>query len=461
LKNIAIILAGGSGNRFGLNTPKQFVKLAGKTIIEHTIDAFEQCDLIDEIAIVVKPEYEDRIKEIILANKYEKVKKILQGGEERKDSSLSAIYAYNKEYGECNLLFHDAVRPFVSGKIIEDCIKGLKYYNAIDVAIPATDTIIEVKDSVIKNIPRRSSMMQGQTPQAFKLSVIKKAYDLALNDKNFNPTDDCSIVKKYLPNENIYVVQGSLQNIKVTYQQDLFIADKIIQLKTMSLQDTHTEDFYNNFFQNKVLIVFGGGYGIGYSIVKQAKEYGAKVYSFSRSETNTDVSSRSDVQQALERVYDMEGNIDFIVNTASVLIKEPLNSMSYDRVLEIININYIGAVNVIKESIKYLEKSNGQILNFTSSSYTRGRAFYSLYSSSKAAIVNLTQALAEELKATGIKINCINPERTQTPMRFKNFGYEDPKTLLDVKKVAFVSLNTLASNLTGQIVDVKVERLSI
>jgi 2-C-methyl-D-erythritol 4-phosphate cytidylyltransferase len=82
-----------------------------------------------------------------------------------------------------------------------------------------------------------------------------------------------------------------------------------------------------------------------------------------------------------------------------------------------------------------------------------------LYSSTKAAIVNLTQALAEELKDKDIKINCINPERTQTPMRVKNFGYEDPKTLLDSKKVATVSLNTLLSNLTGQIVDVKVGKV--
>ena len=113
------------------------------------------------------------------------------------------------------------------------------------------------------------------------------------------------------------------------------------------------------------------------------------------------------------------------------------------------------SVNVAKASLQYLEKTSGQLLNFTSSSYTRGRSGYSLYSSSKAAIVNLTQALAEEFMVrNGVRVNCINPQRTLTPMRVSNFGKEDPSTLLSSEEVAFVSINTLLSNFTGQIVDV-------
>jgi len=457
MKNIAIILAGGSGSRFGLNVPKQFAKLAGKTIIEHTIDVFEQNSMIDEICIVIKSEYKDRIKEIILKNGYKKIKKILDGGEERKDSSLVAIKAYELEIGNCNLIFHDAVRPFVDNRIINECIKKLDYYNAIDVAIPAVDTIIEVENNVITNIPLRDKMMQGQTPQAFKLNTIKKAYEIAQKDKNFKPTDDCGIVKKYLPDESIYVVKGSLQNIKITYQQDLFVADKIVQLKTITLNEKQSDDFYKNRLQNKVMVIFGGSYGIGKEIGDIAKQYGAKVYLFSRTLNAVNVANISDVQKRLKNVFDKEGKIDFVVNTASVLIKEPIENMDYSKVLEIIDINYIGAVNILKESIPYLEKTRGQILNFTSSSYTRGRAFYSLYSSTKAAIVNLTQALAEEFKIKNIRVNCINPERTSTPMRTKNFGYEDPKTLLSSYEVAITSINTLLSELTGQIVDIKVK----
>jgi len=458
MKNIAIILAGGTGNRFGLDIPKQFAKLAGKTIIEHTLDVFENNNLIDEIAIVIKQEYKNKIEEIILNNNYKKIKKILNGGKERKDSSLSAINAYSKEYTDCNLIFHDAVRPFVNDKIISECIISLQNHNAIDVAIPAVDTIIEVMDNHITSIPPRSHMMQGQTPQAFKLTTIKEAYALAQQDKNFKPTDDCGIVKKYLPNEPIFVVKGSIQNIKITYPQDLFIADKIIQLKTISLQKKHNDEFYIKGLKGKVLVVFGGSYGIGEEIVKLAKKYEAKVYSFSRSSTNTDVSKVSDIKESLKYVYEKEHHINYVVNSASVLIKEPIESMGYKSILDTININYLGAINVIKESLPYLEKSKGQIINFTSSSYTRGRAFYSLYSSTKAAIVNITQALAEEFKSKNIKINCINPERTATPMRVRSFGYEDPNSLLDAQEVAAVTLNTLISDLTGQIVDIKVKK---
>ena len=102
-----------------------------------------------------------------------------------------------------------------------------------------------------------------------------------------------------------------------------------------------------------------------------------------------------------------------------------------------------------------MKESKGALLLYTSSSYTRGRALYSLYSSSKAAIVNFVQALSEEWFEHGIRVNCINPERTKTPMRIQNFGNEPENTLLDPKVVATVSVNTLLSRMTGEVVDVK------
>ena len=456
MKNIAVLLAGGVGSRFGLDIPKQFGKLAGKTIIEHTIETFQKNELIDEICIVAHPDWIWKIEEIIADNSFSKVHKVLVGGKERKDSSLSAIYAYESE-GEVNLLFHDAVRPFVDHRIIENCVEKLKYYNALDVAIPAVDTIIEVENRLIKNIPERSAMMQGQTPQCFKLSTIKKAYELTENDPDFKPTDDCGVVKKYLPEEEIFVVDGSLKNIKITHAQDIFMADKLFQLRTVELSQEYSSRFYDQKLYKKVLVVFGGSYGIGREIADLAQKHNAIVYTFSRSSTDTNVSSISDVKRDLAYVFAKEGKIDFVVNSASILIKEPLHNIAYEKVLDIMNVNYLGAINVAKEAIVYLEKTSGQLLNFTSSSYTRGRANYALYSSSKAAIVNLTQALGEEWTNKKVRVNCINPERTATPMRVSNFGQEDPKTLLSAQKVAYASINTLISNITGQIVDVKLK----
>ena len=120
-----------------------------------------------------------------------------------------------------------------------------------------------------------------------------------------------------------------------------------------------------------------------------------------------------------------------------------------------IEVNYLGALNVLKASVAPLRASRGSLVLFTSSSYTRGRALYSVYSSCKAAVVNLMQGAAEELLGDGVRVNAINPERTATPMRRENFGLEDPRTLLDPREVAEATLQTLLSPLTGQVVDVK------
>ena len=461
-KNIVIILAGGTGSRFGLDIPKQFAKLAGKTILEHTVNVFQEYGSISEIAIVSHPDWIWKIEEIVEQNSFTKVKKVLIGGDERKDSSLSAIKAYESERENVNFIFHDAVRPFVTNKIIDQCIEALNQYNAIDVAIPAVDTIINVNNAkIIENIPERASMMQGQTPQCFRYETIYKAYENALSDPDFKATDDCGIVKRYLPEEDIYVVQGSNQNIKITHPQDIFLADKLIQLRTMQIQERYSNRFYHEKIDGKVVVIFGGSYGIGKEVGDLLKGFGAKVYSFSRSSTNTDVSSLSDIREAFSFVYNKENRIDYVVNTASILVKEPLKHTDYSKILDIININYLGAINIAKEAMKYLEESQGGILNFTSSSYTRGRANYSLYSSTKAAIVNLTQALGEELIQKRIRVNCINPERTSTPMRSSNFGYEDPATLLTAEEVAYTSINTLLSDFTGQIVDVKIQKVQM
>lgn len=131
--------------------------------------------------------------------------------------------------------------------------------------------------------------------------------------------------------------------------------------------------------------------------------------------------------------------------------------MNNDEVLSIIQTNYLGVVNTTVAAFPYLQQTKGQILQFTSSSYTRGRSFYALYSSTKAAVVNFVQAISEEWLDYGIRINCINPQRTNTPMRVQNFGIEDKNTLLSSESVAKVSLQTLLSNFSGEVVDIKLE----
>lgn len=453
--NIAVILAGGVGSRLGLGKPKQFMKVAGKTVLEHTVDAFQKHNLIDEIVIVMHANYVHDAESMLLKNHWTKVKRILNGGSERYESSLVAIKAYENtpNQDQINFIFHDAVRPLVSKRIIDETISALRNYDAVDVAIPAVDTIIELDSSkqFISSIPNRSYLNRGQTPQAFKYQIIKKAYELAMQDPNLQATDDCGIVRKYLPKTEIYVVQGAEQNIKLTYPEDIYVLDKLFQLK--STEPDRNIDFED--LKGKVLVVFGGNSGIGLDMINIAKKHGAHCYAFSRSINNTDISDVSDVENALDQVYGKEGKVDYVVNSAAVLNKEPIMHLDNETIEKIIDINYKGMVNVTVAAYKYIKESKGAILQFTSSSYTRGRANYALYSSTKAAVVNFVQAIAEEWEQDNIRINCINPQRTKTPMRTANFGIEPEGTLLKSEDVARISLQTLLSNFSGNVVDVK------
>ena len=449
-RNIAIILAGGVGSRLGMSTPKQFFKVAGKMVVEHTIDVFERNQHIDEIAIVSNPALVADFENIVLRNKWRKVKKILKGGAERYYSSLSAITAYQNE--DANLIFHDAVRPLVSQRIIDDVVKALDTHRAVNVAVPSADTIIEVDGDFITNIPDRSRLRRGQTPQAFDRQLIAEAYEKALKDPNFRTTDDCGVVRTYLPEEPIFVVRGEESNMKLTYREDTYMMDKLFQLKSTEPNDVQigAESFFG-----KVAVVFGGSYGIGKNIVEMLEQSGAHVHSFSRSATHTDVGDDNQVAIALAAVEQKEGHIDYVINTAGVLNREPLASMEYDTILKAVQTNYMGTVNVALRARPYLQRTRGKLIFFTSSSYTRGRAFYSIYSSTKAAIVNFVQAVAQEWDADGISINCINPERTKTPMRQQNFGIEPDETLLMPERVAEATLRTLLTDCTGQVIDVR------
>ncbi len=447
-KVIAVVLAGGIGERIESHIPKQFLKVAGKTLLEHAIEVFEHNKNVNEIIVVTHPEFRAVTEETISKNKYAKTKKVVDGGNTRRESSFAGIKAIADD--EAKVLIHDAVRPFVTDRIIDECIGALDSYKAVDVAIPSPDTIIKITQAMlIDSIPVRRYMMRGQTPQAFKVGVIKKAHELAAKDKNDEFTDDCALVLKYRL-ADVYVVKGEEKNIKVTYAEDLYLADKLFQLKSRDVPKT----IALTGLKNKVIVIFGASRGIGESILKTSRSYGAIAYGFSP-ENGVDIRSPGQIEKALQEVYQKEKKIDFIAVTAGVLRKGEIETRGIDDIKEEVDINYIGSINAVKAGIGYMKKSKGSMILFTSSSYTRGRALYSVYSSTKAAIVNLAQGMAEELSGYGVRINVMNPERTATPMRKENFGEEPEDTLLKPEQVAQASLKTLLSDLTGEVVDVR------
>jgi 2-C-methyl-D-erythritol 4-phosphate cytidylyltransferase len=453
LRTVGVVLAGGVGTRVGLAIPKQLLKIAGKPIIEHTLTAFEATAEVDEVIVLMTPGYLDDVSAIVRSRGFNKVTKVLEGGATRNETTRRALDALGDD--ECNVLFHDAVRPLVNQRIVRECVNALRSYEAVDVAIPSADTIVVVDDQVITDIPDRARLRRGQTPQGFRLSTIRRAYELAWQDPGFAATDDCSVVLRYLPEVPIHVVEGSEHNMKVTAPVDLFIADKLFQLTSSTVEPLRSANAYSEQLRGRVAVVFGGSYGIGEGVVSLLEEYGATVHSFSRSSTNTDVQRAEDVAAALRQAHDSSGRIDYIVVTAGVLHTGALSETDDATVEQMIGVNYVAPVQIARLGVSYLEQTKGQLLLFTSSSYTRGRSGYSLYSSSKAAVVNLTQALADEWLGLGVRVNCINPERTATPMRTKAFGVEPPEDLLDAGEVARMSVDVLVSEITGQVIDVR------
>jgi ribitol-5-phosphate 2-dehydrogenase (NADP+) / D-ribitol-5-phosphate cytidylyltransferase len=452
-RTVGVILAGGTGVRLGLGIPKQLVKIAGKTILEHTIAIFENAPEIDEIIVLMAAGHVPAAQSIVNQAGFSKVKHVVEGGGTRSDTTLRALDLIGDE--DCNLLIHDAVRPLLSARIIRECVNALRKHDAVDVAIPSADTIVVVDDdSFISSIPRRATLRRGQTPQAFRSPTIREAYRLATQDPGFETTDDCGVVLRYLPEVPIKVVEGSEQNIKVTHAVDVHLADKLFQLSMSGVPRAAT-DRYTEQLRGRTLVVFGGSYGIGFDLAEQAREFGADVYAFSRSSTDTYVERPADIAAALELAHRETGRIDYIAVTAGILQKGPLDSLDEEAIAQAVGVNYLAPITVARLALPYLQETRGQLLLYTSSSYTRGRAGYALYSSSKAAIVNLTQALSDEWADTGVRVNCINPERTSTPMRTRAFGEEPPDSLLSAETVALASIDVLISDLTGQVVDVR------
>ena len=236
MRNIAVILAGGIGARVGGNTPKQLLPLQdGKSVLEHAVGAFEQSPHIDEVCIVMHPDYIVHAEQMLLANAWQKVHHIIPGGKERWESSVNAIRAFTPytlhHTPTTNLLLHDAARPFVSQEIIARVCEALEKHEAVTVAIPSTDTVYEIADNKVARIPQRSTIMRAQTPQAFRLELIAEAYAKALGADIYDvqacsachlpATDDCGIVHEHMPQVPICIVEGEEQNKKITFKEDI------------------------------------------------------------------------------------------------------------------------------------------------------------------------------------------------------------------------------------------------
>ncbi len=224
MKNIAIILSGGTGARFGAKIPKQFLVLKnGKTCLEQSFLAFYNHQEIDEIIIVSLANYIEKTQEIIAKYQGNKKISVIRGGSYDRSSSVYQALSFIKEK-EVNVIIHDGARPLVSHRIISDSVNKLKEFDAVNTAINITDSLLEAENGLVKKNNNRGNFMAVQTPQSFLLSKLKFAYDqeIATNKELLGWSDDCSLYLKYFPNDKIKIIAGEYSNIKLTKEIDMF-----------------------------------------------------------------------------------------------------------------------------------------------------------------------------------------------------------------------------------------------
>ncbi|MFH1580497.1 MAG: 2-C-methyl-D-erythritol 4-phosphate cytidylyltransferase [Pseudomonadota bacterium] len=222
----AIIVAAGKGIRMNDKLRKQYILLAGRPILAYSVLAFDACDLIDCIILVVpKKDIDYCWKDIVAPLNLCKKIDLVPGGEKRQDSVYNGLMAVDKDVAEI-VVIHDGVRPFVSQDQIAACITGAKEYSACIPAVPANDTLKQVDSSgFISDTLERDDIFLAQTPQAFQYDLIIKAHKNARR-KGFAGTDDASLVERL--GGNIKIIYGSRRNIKITNREDLIFATTLL-----------------------------------------------------------------------------------------------------------------------------------------------------------------------------------------------------------------------------------------
>lgn len=227
------ILAGGTGSRMNIpDMPKQFLPLGDKPIIVHTVEKFLACSKLDYVYIGVHPDWVTHMNDLI--QKYvpfaENRIKTVAGGKDRNGTILNIVHEIETAFGvsdEHIIVTHDAVRPFVTMRMIEENIEAALKYGATDTVTPAIDTIVTSLDGkVIRDIPNRSHMYQGQTPQSFRINILKEQYNSLSEEEKQVLTDACKIC--VVRNYPVYLVEGSVTNLKITTTGDYKIAQAMM-----------------------------------------------------------------------------------------------------------------------------------------------------------------------------------------------------------------------------------------
>jgi 2-C-methyl-D-erythritol 4-phosphate cytidylyltransferase len=228
-RGVVALLAGGAGARMRSELPKQLLEVGGRPLLEHALLTFHAHPRVDDIVVVMAADHLGAVVALVESGGYaDKVRAVVPGGATRAESTRAALAAAGP--GDYDVLVHDAARPLVTTRIVDDCFAALASHAVVNVAVASTDTLVEVDPGGrVTGFPTREALRRVQTPQAFRVEVLRAAHASAAADPAFTPTDDCGVVHRYLPDEPIVVVPGDERNLKVTTSLDLLVVDALLR----------------------------------------------------------------------------------------------------------------------------------------------------------------------------------------------------------------------------------------
>jgi len=442
----AVLLMAGSSERFGDEIPKQYQLLFGKPLFLFPLQTLMSFAEFTKIYLVIQKPYESKVLNWIASLQDERLE-ICYGGDTRQESSFRAVQKAH-DAGMEYVLIHDAARPFVSKKIIEENLLKTPFFEAVDTCCKATDTLVKSKSGeLIDSIPIRSHMYQGQTPQSFATPLILKAHQIAKSKKLPLASDDCSLILEL--KHPVGIVEGESSNFKITTPQDLLLAERLLPY----LPDLRKQQLQS--LQNKKYILCGATGDLGKAIDSLLKQEGAEVIGLSRSASNSlDLSDPIRTKKHFDAIFHHFGKVDGLILATGTLHAKPFHDLSLEEIDQLIRANLLSYLYPIQFASL---KKGAHILAFSSSSYLKGRGGIALYAALKASIANFIQGLAEELPEHCI--NAIAPCRCKGKMRKEAFPEEDEKYLLDPIDVGSKAIEILKSSYTGLVVDVRRETL--
>lgn len=222
MSNVALIFAGGTGQRMNTKTrPKQFLELHGKPIIVYTIEAFENHPLIDGIVVVCLEPWIPFLKKLVRHYDIDKVSAIVPGGDSGQASIRNGVYRAAELFTPDSIvLVHDGVRPLVSEETITACLEQTKKTGSAITVVPAIETIVKEHGGVVADIIDRKECVMAKAPQCFMLGQLREAHDRAVADGINDFIDSASLMRHY--GHTLYTVQGSPENIKITTPSDFY-----------------------------------------------------------------------------------------------------------------------------------------------------------------------------------------------------------------------------------------------